>query len=231
MAKEKVLALVIILSCIIPPGIGFGNKTIQTTQRIIVIDPGHGGTENGLVSSSGIKEKTITLQLAKKIAQELETRYNVLLTRTRNFNTSPRERVFLANKNKADLFLSIHLHQSSQASAFFYYFDPPESYKLPPQIKDNTWKSHPLLHQAGSKKATTSFFNIFSTNKKTIRFFSNGAPILLLEGATMPAILIEPLSILTLPQHPDEIKKILDEYALLISKSIDLYFKKNLLLP
>lgn len=231
MAKEKVLAFVIILSCIIPPGIGFGNKTIQTTQHIIVIDPGHGGTENGLVSSSGIKEKTITLQLAKKIAQQLENRYNVLLTRTQNITIPARERIFLANKNKADLFLSIHLHQSNKPSAFFYYFDPPEFYKRPLHIEDSKWKSHPLLHQAESKKATTSFFSIFSTNKKAIRFFSNGAPILLLEGATMPAILIESLSILTLPQHPDEIENILSEHAALISKSIDLYFKKNLLLP
>ncbi|CCK78604.1 N-acetylmuramoyl-L-alanine amidase family protein [Desulfobacula toluolica] len=227
MAKEKVLAFIIILSCIIPPGIGFGNKAIQTKQRIIVIDPGHGGTQNGIVSSSGINEKTITLQLAEKIAQQLENRYNVLLTRTQNITISARERIFLANKNKADLFISIHLHQTNKYSAFFYYFDPPESYKHPPHIKDNKWKSHPLLHQAESKKAITSFCSIFSANKNAIRFFSTGAPILLLEGATMPAILIEPLSVLTLPQHPDEIENILTEYAALISKSIDLYFKKN----
>ena len=43
----------------------------------------------------------------------------------------------------------------------------------------------------------------------------------------MPAILIEPLSISILPHNPDEMNIILDEYAVLIAKSIDLYFEKK----
>ena len=227
MAKQSVLLLAIILSLLIIPSACFGKKTIKTMQRIIVIDPGHGGIKNGLVTSSGLKEKTITLRLAQKTAQKLERRYNVLLTRTRDTDIPSRERIFIANKNNADLFVCIHFHNSSKLSGFFYYFDLPESYKPSAFDADNTWKSQPLLHQSGSKKAIDSFLSIFSANKKPIRFFSKGAPISLLEGATMPAILIEPLSISHLSQHLDEIENILDEYALLISKSIDLYFRKK----
>ena len=227
MAKEIVLLFVIIAALMITASTGFGSKAIQTTQHIIVIDPGHGGTKNGLISSIGLKEKTITLKLAKKTAQQLETRYNVILTRTGDTDISPRERIFMANKNSADFFLSIHLHHSKEPSHFFYYFDPPEIYKGSTAAVKNTWKSQPLLHQSKSKQAVNSFLSIFLANKKTNYFFSKGAPIITLEGATMPAILIEPLSISTLPQHLDEIENILDEYALLIAKSIDLYFRKK----
>jgi len=226
LAKEKILLLVIILSVLILPVTCFANKSIQTTQPIVVIDPGHGGSQNGLISSSGLEEKTIVLKLAQKTARKLETRYNVLLTRAGDIDMPARERIFTANKNRADLFVSIHLHNSSDPSGFFYYFNPPEPSKHLPFKTNNIWKLHPLLYQSKSKQAVYSFLNIFSLYKKPARFLSKSAPIILLEGADMPAILIEPLSISMLPQHPDEIDKILDEYALLISKSIDFYFKK-----
>ena len=226
MPRETALLFIIILS-LVAPSIGLGSTKIKTTQRIIVIDPGHGGTESGLISASGVEEKVVVLTLCEKIFQRLETRYNVLLTRTSDVNTSHFERIFVANRNNADLFLSIHLHCSNSESAFFYYYSLPESAMPSSSMIDNAWKSQPLIHQPESKKASDSFLSIFSTNKKIGTSLQIGAPVLLLEGATLPAILIEPLSVATLPQNPDELGTILDAYALLISKSIDLYFKKN----
>ena len=226
LAKETVL-LFIITILMIMPGTGFAGTTIQTNQRIIVIDPGHGGPYSGLAPSSGMEEKTIVLKLSGKIARKLESRYNVILTRTKDTNISQPERMFIANKNLADFFLSIHLHNSKEPSGFFYYYDPPELGKGEIPAAQNTWKSQPLLHQTESRQAVNSFLNIFLAHKKTYRVFSNGAPIILLEGATMPAILIEPLSISLLPQNPDELSNILDEYAVIIVKSIDHYFEKK----
>ncbi len=226
MAKETVLVFIITVLMIMP-GTVFSQSMIQTTQRIIVIDPGHGGPYSGLATSGGVQEKTIALKLAQKTIQKLEARYNVILTRTKDMDISPQERMFIANKNSADFFLSIHLHNSKEPSSFFYYFNPPEPDNGEPPVVENTWKSQPLFHQPESKQAINSFLSIFSAHKKTNHFFSKGAPIILLEGATMPAILIEPLSISILPHNPDEINIILDEYAVLIAKSIDLYFEKK----
>ena len=226
MAKETVL-LFIITVLMIMPGTGFSNSMIQTTQGIIVIDPGHGGHYSGLATSFGVQEKTIALKLAQKTAQKLEARYNVILTRTKDTNISPQERMFIANNNLAEFFLSIHLHNSKEPASFFFYFDLPEPGKGETLSAENTWKSQPLFHQPESKQAINSFLSIFSARKKTNHFFSTGAPIILLEGATMPAILIEPLSISILPHNPDEMNIILDEYAVLIAKSIDLYFEKK----
>lgn len=226
MAKENRLLFIISLYLLIIPNMGFGNTAIKTTQRSIVIDPGHGGTDSGLVSNSGIEEKTIALRLAQKTAQRLESRYNVILTRITDINIPVRERVFMANQNSVDLFLSIHLHDSNPSSGYFFYFAPAEPDMPATDAPGNSWKSQSVLHQSESKLACVSFFNIFSTHKKTERFYINGAPIIFLEGAIMPALLIEPLSISILPQHPEEIETFLDEYVLLILKSIDLYFKK-----
>ena len=103
MAKQNILLLIIITVLMINPGTGFAQKkikaAIKTTQHTIVIDPGHGGTNNGLVTSSGLKEKSIVLKLAKKTAQKLESRYNVFLTRTRDVDIPPRERIFITNKH------------------------------------------------------------------------------------------------------------------------------------
>jgi len=230
LAKQNILLLIVITALMIAPGACFAQKTIKaaikTTQHTIVIDPGHGGTNNGIVTSSGLKEKNIVLKLAKKTAQKLESRYNVFLTRTQDIDIPPRERIFITNKNSADLYLCIHLNHASKPSGFFYYFDSPESDRQLISTAGNTWKSQYLFFQSKSKQAVNSFLNIFSTHKKTDYFSSKGAPIMPLEGATMPAILIEPLSISLLARHPGAIENILDEYALLISKSIDLYFKK-----
>ena len=230
MAKQTVLLFVIIAAVLIIPSAGFGKRTIQTTQRIIVIDPGHGGSRKGIVTSGGLQEKNVVLKLALKTAKKLEDRYNVLLTRNADMDMSSRDRIFFANKNSADLFVCIHLNHSARPSGFFYYFSPPKNNNHTTMAWENTWKSQPIIHQSESKKAVDSFLTVFLANKKTGYFFSEGAPIMLLEGATMPAVLIEPLSISLLPQHtddPDAIENILEEYAILISKSIDLYFQKK----
>jgi len=217
----------IITVLMVIPGTGFANKIIQTTQHTIVIDPGHGGKETGLVTSSGLEEKAISLKLALKTAQRLESRFNVILTRTDDTYISIHQRMLVANKSAADFFLSIHLHKSNTPYCYVYYFDPPKPDKPSTPAMENTWKSQPLLHQPASKQAAGSFSTVFCAHQKTNYFFSKGAPIIVLEGSTMPALLLEPLSISTLPQHPDETETILDEYAGLIADSIDLYFKKK----
>jgi N-acetylmuramoyl-L-alanine amidase len=75
----------------------------------IVIDPGHGGKDPGAVNGK-IYEKHITLSLARQIKITLEStgRYQVHLTRNRDVFVPLRERVSIARKAGAELFISIH---------------------------------------------------------------------------------------------------------------------------
>ena len=87
---------------------------------IIVLDPGHGGVEHGAVGPTGLREKDVTLTLARRLKRELERgsrSISVVLTRDEDRLVGLDERTAIANHNKADLFLSIHLNASSRARA------------------------------------------------------------------------------------------------------------------
>lgn len=77
---------------------------------VIVLDPGHGGSQGGATSPSGLQEKNLALTLAKKVKKTLEQELGatVVLTRDRDALVQLSERVTLANGKKPDLFLSIH---------------------------------------------------------------------------------------------------------------------------
>lgn len=91
------------------------SEAIQT----IVIDPGHGGSDTGAVGSKGIEEKTITLLLAQALRSRLEERLpvRVVLTRTDDAELPLDTRTALANQQKADLFISLHINSVHGPSA------------------------------------------------------------------------------------------------------------------
>jgi N-acetylmuramoyl-L-alanine amidase len=78
--------------------------------RLVAIDPGHGGSDPGAISPSGLYEKEITLSTARELARQLEAsgRYRTLLTRRGDVFVPLRERVTRAHAGHAELFMSIH---------------------------------------------------------------------------------------------------------------------------
>ena len=79
-------------------------------RRIIVIDPGHGGVDPGAIGRSGVLEKDITLRTARTLKRRLERsgRYRVVLTRDRDVFIRLRDRIAVARRHDADLFVSLH---------------------------------------------------------------------------------------------------------------------------
>lgn len=77
---------------------------------VVVIDPGHGGTQEGASGPDGLLEKNLALTIAKKVKAQLEKdlKATVLLTRDRDALVHLSERVTLANKKRPELFISIH---------------------------------------------------------------------------------------------------------------------------
>ncbi|RYZ66620.1 MAG: N-acetylmuramoyl-L-alanine amidase [Proteobacteria bacterium] len=83
---------------------------VNTDQFKVVLDPGHGGNDLGAVSS-GTREKDFTLGLALELKRQLLIKkYQVILTRDADRDVSLKERTKIANREKAQLFLSIHLN-------------------------------------------------------------------------------------------------------------------------
>jgi N-acetylmuramoyl-L-alanine amidase len=84
------------------------------TNRIIVIDPGHGGANPGTTSVlDGRLEKEFTLDWAKRLAPLLETNgWKVFLTRTSDVYVTNADRVVFAEARHADLFISLHFNST-----------------------------------------------------------------------------------------------------------------------
>jgi N-acetylmuramoyl-L-alanine amidase len=87
--------------------------------RTIVIDPGHGGAATGAIGPSGVAEKDLTLALSRDLAARLGQRLPVRVILTRNDDTDlPHDtRAAIANQNRADLFISVHLNSSLGSGA------------------------------------------------------------------------------------------------------------------
>lgn len=88
-------------------------RDIQT----VVIDPGHGGTDEGNKSPQ-LRESEYTLKLAKELAEALKKQgVKVVLTRNSNHNVSDTERVDTAKSASAALFISLHVNKGRSDTA------------------------------------------------------------------------------------------------------------------
>ena len=85
------------------------------TNRIIVIDPGHGGSNSGTHSvTDGRYEKEFTLDWARRLAPLLATNgWQVFLTRTSDTDSSLSNRVAFAEAHHADVFISLHFNSAA----------------------------------------------------------------------------------------------------------------------
>jgi N-acetylmuramoyl-L-alanine amidase len=88
------------------------------TIRTVVIDPGHGGSDIGTRNASGLQEKQITLDAAQRLKAMLESQLGVraILTRESDTDVAIDPRAAIANNNKADLFISLHVNSSNVRS-------------------------------------------------------------------------------------------------------------------
>jgi N-acetylmuramoyl-L-alanine amidase len=79
--------------------------------RKIILDPGHGGSDPGARTATGLWEKEITLDVATRLRTLLvQAGFDVVLTRERDETISLRERAQFANDQRADVFVSIHFN-------------------------------------------------------------------------------------------------------------------------
>lgn len=203
----------------------------------IVIDPGHGGTETGAIGPSGVAEKELTLLLARDLEAHLSRLgVRVVLTRGEDATIPHDTRAAIANQNRADLFISIHLNSSlgSGAHGAETYFLSAEASDAraaraadeenapgaaaPPgqadggtteEIKDLElilWDLAQTRHLSESQRFATLIQGELNV---TLQLKDRGvkqAPFRVLRGTEMPAVLVE----LGFLSNPDEEKKLQD---------------------
>jgi len=94
--------------------LGLGSATAAPRRPLVVLDPGHGGSNTGAQGAvPGVREKQLTLAVATQVAARLrEHGIDVELTRTGDRTLTLRQRVEVADRLAADLFVSIHANAS-----------------------------------------------------------------------------------------------------------------------
>ncbi len=115
-----------------PAGSGYSLvRQLGLGVKRIVLDPGHGGSDPGCISPTGLKEKDVALDLARRLKNMLETqgKFEVFLTRDGDLTLPLEKRTAFANQKGADLFISIHLNSSPRKNrtgveTFYLNFSP-----------------------------------------------------------------------------------------------------------
>jgi N-acetylmuramoyl-L-alanine amidase len=181
----------------------------------IVIDAGHGGHDTGTIGPNGLLEKDVVLDVAKRLGRLLETRLGAEVIYTRRDDTFiPLEtRTAVANRARADLFISIHANSSHDADArgvetyYLNFTSSPEALEVAARENAVSEKSIHELQDLVKKIALKekidesrefagdvqqSLYGGLSLNNAGIR--NRGikkAPFIVLIGANMPSILAE----------------------------------------
>ncbi len=190
----------------------------RVALQTIVVDPGHGGQDPGAIGPGGLREKELTLDVARRLATLLqeELGVRVVLTRSRDQFVPLQERTALANREKADLFVSIHVNAAAGAAA-----TGSETYFLSSEATDNAARAAAAFEnkvialepgpRTGSRDLLRSILwdlaqsefqqessrlaeALQDTLERALRLPSRGvkqAPFYVLGGAAMPAVLVE----------------------------------------
>ena len=203
--------------------------------RTIVIDPGHGGEEVGAIGAAGTYEKDLTLSLARALKTKLEERFplRVVMTREGDLSVPLETRTAVANENKAELFLSIHLNssRSKRATGAETYFlslqasderseelarkenlddlEEGEEEAEPPDedelaLELMLWDLAQSQHLADSQRLATLIQTELNTALDLRDRGVRQAPFSVLMGAGMPAVLLE-LGFLSNPEEEDKL--------------------------
>ena len=189
---------------------GIGGKTI-------VLDPGHGGSDPGAIGPTGLQEKQVTLPIAEYLKSILEAKgAKVILTRTTDVDVygphasgvdELQARVNVANGNRADAFISIHINSFSNPNVggiATYYFDGSD-------------QSKKLASAVQGQIAEHSGFN----GDRGIQ----PGNLYVLRHSLMPSILVE-LGFISNPKEEEHLKEMStrQEFANELAKGLELYF-------
>ena len=174
--------------------------------RTIVIDPGHGGSDPGVLvfpetdDTPALYEKHVTLQIAKLLKTNLTQRLGVrvILTREGDEFVSAEDRATVANSNRADVFVSLHVNKSFSGGIFGFeaYVMDYGSLEQPgqgsmmgvrSQLLDFAQAEYVTQSERLAQHIVAAYQQRHSGSKATV----NHAPLFTLKGTTMPALHLE----------------------------------------
>jgi len=198
---------------------------------VVVIDPGHGGDDRGAVGPTGLAEKDVTLDIARRLKERIQAKMDaeVILTRNSDATMALDDRTAIANHERADLFVCIHANASRRGNArgaetyFLSYQATDDDSRAVAALENNTLGLEAGVQKDGNLEmilwdlAQSAFLKESSVLAEIVQDNLNDAldianrgikqaPFKVLMGATMPAVLIE-VAFIT---NPEEEKRLRD---------------------
>ncbi len=205
--------------------------------RTVIIDPGHGGHDRGVLGAGGGIEKEISLKFARLVASRLESAYRLVMTRTGDYQLELTRRVSIANQQKGDLFISIHIggaprYHVNGWGLYVYGRQDDNSIRrpYPPGPRDEGcclyWDAMQQRHQKKSLGFAQALRSEFKEDSRIPGIEISKAPIRLLEGLDMPAAVIE-AGYLTNPQAEIRLndEAYLNDMADHVREAVDAFFQ------
>lgn len=163
----------------------------------VVIDPAHGGSDTGVNLSRNVNEKDVTLAIAKMIKRNLDKTKNisVKLTRSTDKDLSLRDRKEMVDKEKTDLFVSIHINAGfgDKSAGYEIYYSSPrkaassgegESKEIVADMIESRYINDSILY---AQLAQRNIEKVFPREGRGIR----SAPVFILDDLSVPAVEIE----------------------------------------
>ena len=220
-----------------PQEVAAREKQACASLKTLVLDAGHGGHDSGAVGPGGLMEKELVLDVTRRVARLAEDKLGVkvLLTRDNDYFVPLRDRTSFANRERADLFVSIHANAHRVVAS-----EGVETYFLSSEATDNASRQVAALENsvvqlekpAASKTTSTSRTDVVKTilwdlaqsefqwessrlaetvldsMTQSLKIPNRGvkqAGFYVLGGAAMPAILIE-IGFVTNPREEKRLK-------------------------
>jgi N-acetylmuramoyl-L-alanine amidase len=138
--------------------------------KLIVVDPGHGGTDGGAKGVNGAREKNIALAISRRLAEELrEKGANVIMTRDSDNFVPLGERSAIANRANADMFIAVHCDAAgsrANGSTIYYHLNDASERVLANCVADRLREMGGIRTQ-GSRSDGKMYTNGFSVLRRT----------------------------------------------------------------
>ncbi len=174
---------------------------------MVVLDPGHGGTDPGARGTSGIIEKDVTLVLARIVQQQLEHQgFRVVLTRQQaDENPSFDDRAAIANAERGAVFVSLHVSSigaAGTATAFYLPALPAITTKpgeAPPLIR---WEDAQQKYLPQSRKLAEFIQVQLGQKLRGSPEVPQAAAVRQLRSVTAPAVAVELASVAVADRKP-----------------------------
>ena len=189
----------------------------RDTVKTIVIDPGHGGRDPGAIGPSGVKEKDVVLDIGLRLRRMIEEGLGLraIMTRSTDVFLPLEERAAIANRHKADFFISLHVNADPRSRAigpetYFLSREPSDRGARASAVRENTvlnlegiglgeqeslkgilWDMAQTFYVRESSELAELLLNELRQMLKVSDRGIKSAPFFVLIGAAMPSVLVE----------------------------------------